>query len=150
MAFWVHFYELPMELFNASMAARLRNAIGRFEEYDNDGRNFGWKKSMRVRVTLDITKPLRRCIKVNLDEPLGRCWTPIRYEKLPDLCGYCGIIGHGVKDCNSCYLAAGSPYQCKQYGMWLQYTGRTTTLFRSPSNSLLSKNKIMVDHPAAL
>lgn len=66
-----------MDLYNFSMAERLSNAIGRFEEYDNGGRGFGWKESLRVRVNLDITKPLRRGIKVNLEEPLGSCWTPI-------------------------------------------------------------------------
>lgn len=70
-AFWVHFYELPMDLFNQSMAERLGNAIGQLVEYDNDGRGYGWKESLRVRVNLDITRPLRRGIKVRLDEPLG-------------------------------------------------------------------------------
>lgn len=57
-AFWVHFYELPMDLFNVSMAEKLENAIGRFEEYDNGRRGFGWKESLRVKVTLDIIRPL--------------------------------------------------------------------------------------------
>lgn len=58
-SFWVHFYELPMYLFNLWMAERLGNAIGKFEDYDLGGRGFGWKESLRVRVILDITKPLR-------------------------------------------------------------------------------------------
>lgn len=143
--FWVHFCELPMDLYNLSMVERLSNAIGRFEEYDNGGRGFDWKESLQVRVTLDISKPLHRGINVKLEEPLGNCWTPIRYEKLPDLCSYCGRIGHSVKGCGSFYLADGSPSKKHQYGMWMNFSGRSSSLFRLPSTSPLEKNSIMVD-----
>lgn len=41
MAFWVHFCELPMNLYNLSMAERLGNAIGSFKEYDSGSRGYG-------------------------------------------------------------------------------------------------------------
>ncbi|MDV3193917.1 MAG: hypothetical protein Q8835_02510 [Sweet potato little leaf phytoplasma] len=118
--FWVHFCELPMDLYNHLMAERLDNAIGQFEEFDNGGgRGVGWKESLWVRVTMDITKPLRRGIKVKLDEPLGSIWTPIKYEKLPEICSYCGRIGHNSKECGSFYLVDGPSSQKHQYGTWM-------------------------------
>lgn len=57
--FWVHFCDLPVDLYNRSMAERLGNAIGHIQEYDNGGRGYGWKESLRVRITIDITRPLR-------------------------------------------------------------------------------------------
>lgn len=133
-----------MDLYNRSMAERLGNAIGRFVDYDN-GRGFGWKESLRVRVTLDIGNPLRHGIKVRLAEPLGSIWTPIRYKKLPELCSFCGRIGHQSKDCEAFFLADGPSSQKHQYGMWMQYSGRNTNFFWSPSTSPMGKNTIMVD-----
>lgn len=141
--FWVHFCELSMDLYNRSMAERFGNAIGRFVDYDN-GRGFGWKECLRVRVILDIGNPLRRGIKVRLAEPLGSIWMPIRSEKLPELCSFCGRIGHQSKDCVAFFLADDPSSQKHQYGMWMQYSGRSTNLFRSPSTSPLGKNSIMV------
>lgn len=141
--FWVHFCDLPMDVYNISTAERLGNTIGKFEAFDSGNRGLGWKESLQVRVTLDITKPQRRCIKVNLDDPMGSCWTPIRYEKLPDLCSYCGIIGHSSKEC-SVFLFADGPSSLKQqYGPWMQFSRRTSTMYRSPSNNPLSKNKMV-------
>lgn len=143
--FWVHFFELPMDLYNSAMVERLGNALGNFVDYDNGGRRHGWKESIRVRVQIDISKTLRRGIKVKLDEPLGSCWSLIRYKKLPELCSFCGIIGHTAHNCSSFYMDSGSSSQRHQYGMWLQYTGRTTSFFRSLSTSPMGQNKIMAD-----
>lgn len=82
---------------------------------------------------------------MNLEEPLGSCWTPIRYEKLPNLYSYCETIGHSAKDCGSFYLAAGSSSQKHQYRMWMQFSRRSSSLFRSPNTSPLRKSSTMVD-----
>lgn len=141
-SFWLHFYELPMDLYNSSMAERLGNAVGSFIDYDSGRR---WRESLRVRVHLDITRPLRRGIKVKLHDPLGSCWSPIRYEKLPELCSFCGIIGHTAHNCSSFILGGSSSSQRHQYDMWLQYSGRVNNFFRSPSTSPMGQNKIMTD-----
>lgn len=106
--FWVHFYELPMDLYNSSMADRLGNVVGTFVDYANGDRRYRWKESICVRVQLDISKPLRRGIKVKLDDPMGSCWSPIRYEKHPELCSYYDIIGHIAQNCSSFYVVNSS------------------------------------------
>lgn len=143
-AFWVHFCELPMDLYNQSMAECLGNAIGHFLEYDNGSRGYGWKKSLRVHVTLDIMRPLRRGIKVRLDEPLGSIWTPIKYKKMPEICGYCGRIGHGTKDCSSIFLADGPSSRQPEYGMWMAFNGRSSSVYRSPSTSPFGKKHLVL------
>lgn len=44
--FWVHFHELPMDIYNSSMVEHLGNAVGKFVDYDNGGRRHGWKESI--------------------------------------------------------------------------------------------------------
>lgn len=48
---------------------------------------------MCVTVTLDISKPLARKKKLTIDK-LDSFWVRFTYEKLPDFCFKCGIVGH--------------------------------------------------------
>lgn len=75
------------------MAKVLGESIGKMEEIDRDGGS-GWTGPvMRMRIVVDISKPLQRVAKLRATD--GRVvWCPIQYEKLPDVCFNCGIIGH--------------------------------------------------------
>ncbi|MBA0701385.1 hypothetical protein Goari_027379, partial [Gossypium aridum] len=58
--FWVQIHDVPIGLFSENLAKLPENFIGAFLEYD--GSNLGKKNHnfMRVRVQIDIRKPLRR------------------------------------------------------------------------------------------
>lgn len=123
-SFWLHFYDLPMACMNATMAKKLGDAVGTFEDVDCNEDGLCWGASLRVRVRIDITKPLRRGIKINVDGPIGGCWIPIKFEKLPDFCSGCGLLGHVYKDCPGMTpLANGSPIVSHDYGSWLRFEG---------------------------
>lgn len=47
-AFWTHFFDLPMACMNQSMAKRLGNAVGEFETVDGNDQGCCWGSSMRV------------------------------------------------------------------------------------------------------
>lgn len=52
---------------------------------------------LRVRVILDITKPLFRGCKITLEGGnLG--WVSFKYERLSSICYWCGCLTHGDKD----------------------------------------------------
>ncbi|CAN0858820.1 hypothetical protein LINGRAHAP2_LOCUS7479 [Linum grandiflorum] len=51
---------------------------------------------MRVRVELDVRKPLRRETKVRLHDDV-KLMCPLRYEHLQTFCYICGIMGHTDK-----------------------------------------------------
>lgn len=54
---------------------------------------------MRIRVDLPINKPLRRGANiVNLDG--DKYWFTFKYERLPNFCFLCGILGHDEKRCS--------------------------------------------------
>lgn len=58
-----------------------------------------WDKSARLRVLLDVTKPLRRVQKIKNSE--GKVVViEIKYERLPTFCYACSHIGHMERDCS--------------------------------------------------
>ncbi|KAL0359841.1 UNVERIFIED_CONTAM: hypothetical protein Sangu_0833500 [Sesamum angustifolium] len=58
-----------------------------------------WRSSVQMTVTLDITKPLTRALKVRTvlgDEQL----ISFSYERLPNFCYLCGCLGHLGRHCD--------------------------------------------------
>ncbi|KAG5563120.1 hypothetical protein RHGRI_005764 [Rhododendron griersonianum] len=64
---------------------------------DPDGRG-KLAKFIRVRVWIDITKPLKKgfFLRRNGEEDL---WIKFQYERLSDFCYWCGRVGHTINDC---------------------------------------------------
>ena len=53
---------------------------------------------MRVRVAVDITKPLCWERKVTWDQS-KKGWVSFQYERLPNIYYWCGNLSHDDKDC---------------------------------------------------
>ncbi|OMO60899.1 hypothetical protein COLO4_33689 [Corchorus olitorius] len=95
--FWIRVYELPMGMRSESMARTIGNRIGDLVDVDDILDDEGGSIFLRIRVSIDITKPLRRTIAVRGEDGLihGR----LSYERLPLLCPICGLLGHEELDC---------------------------------------------------
>ncbi|XP_052486368.1 uncharacterized protein LOC128041081 [Gossypium raimondii] len=52
----------------------------------------------RLRVNLDVQRPLRRGIFVSMDA-VNKVWVPFKYGNLPMFCFGCGRMGHGLSNC---------------------------------------------------
>ncbi|MBA0729087.1 hypothetical protein Golax_020534 [Gossypium laxum] len=52
---------------------------------------------MRLKVKIDVSKPLRRIIKFIDKDGIERMGL-LKYERLPDFCHSCGTIGYTLKD----------------------------------------------------
>lgn len=71
--------------------------IGEVEEVEVDEDGVGWGEYLRVRVVIDLQKPLacgRTIIIRN-----KTLWVPFKYEKIPKYCFRCGVIRHGTREC---------------------------------------------------
>lgn len=55
----------------------------------------------RIRVALDIQKPLRRGIFVATNDQ-EKVWLPFKYDNLPQFCFGYGQMGHGLKEYSEC------------------------------------------------
>lgn len=56
--FWVQVYDLPLMARNEYVGREVGAAMGAVKEVDVDYGEVEWGEFMRIRVTIDITKPL--------------------------------------------------------------------------------------------
>jgi hypothetical protein len=71
--------------------------MGSVEEVDTNFDVVGWGEFLRVRVSLDFTKPLSRGRFLKLQGKF--VWVDFQYERLPRYYFNCGIISHGKEGC---------------------------------------------------
>ncbi|KAL8468264.1 hypothetical protein ACS0TY_031488 [Phlomoides rotata] len=94
----VRLYNLPMAARSEKYLISIASRCGEVVEIDKTSTT-GFGRSIRVKVNLDITKPLKMGIKIlNMD---GRhVWIPFKFERLPSFCFLCGLIGHMKRECD--------------------------------------------------
>lgn len=91
------------------------NTIGRVLDVDVDVDidDTGWGSFLRVRVDINLTKPLARIRKITIKG--DTLWLSVKYAKLPKFCYGCDRILHtkGI-----CQMSKSSPKD--QFGNWLR------------------------------
>ena len=84
-------------------------------EDDGEGSEF-----LRVRVAMNITKPLPRYCKLRSEgKHIG--WALLKFERLPNFCYWCGRVDHVEKDCET-WLKNREKYgkEDQQFGDWMR------------------------------
>ena len=112
-------HDLPVRFQTKRIAEQLCEAIGKVntgvDEAEAKGDNY-----MRVRVNIDISQPLSRGRAVSLDSG-KELWVNFKYERLPNLCFWCGCLMHDDQDCHLWVESEGSLLaESKQFGPWLK------------------------------
>jgi hypothetical protein len=95
--FWVQVHDMPLLCMNKNVGTKIGNSLGDLEDVDVAGNGLGWGSYLRLRVTIDITKPLDRGRDLNFAGKSS--WVEFKYEKLPLFCFQCGRIVHGPRGC---------------------------------------------------
>jgi hypothetical protein len=117
--FWVRMFHLPLACMNETMGVKIGCSVGEVEEVETDVDGIGWGEYLRVRIRLDIMKPLARgrVLKLNGESS----WIEFQYERLPTFCFRCGVIQHRAGGCSAKYRAF-SPGESSQaqFGTWLR------------------------------
>lgn len=119
--FWIQAHNLPGNFFTEKIAEAIGSALGTFIRVDKKNFEGSWKSFLRVRVLLDITKPLRRKLKMK-KEGGSWFWVEFKYERLPNFCFLCGLIGHTEHFCHLLFEGANEENE-RPYGSWLRATG---------------------------
>jgi len=98
---------------------KVGSSIGRVEDVRVPRDGGSWSRGLRVRVQVDITKPLERgrVLKVNGKQT----WVTFRYEKLPHFCFHCGRILHDKMPCSGSQgVRQEGTGALKPWGVWLR------------------------------
>lgn len=135
-------HNIPIVCMNKETCLFLGNLIGKVEEVDSGETGDCFCSFIRVRVQIDITKPLRRVLLVKFfTQDEDAIWLPLLFERLPEFYYCCGMIGHAYKDCEIMH------YDAKEdnfgYGAWLKAStmamknkqGRQNSRGESPKKS---------------
>ena len=69
---------------------------------DAPNSGLAWGPSFRIRVDIDITKPLLRGKMVHFED-VGEGWVFFKYEMLPVFCYRCDILSHQDHECKKNY-----------------------------------------------
>jgi len=84
----------------------------------NDG-VVAWGEYLRVRIVIDLAKPLDRGRKITINNK--STWVAFQYEKIPNFCYNCGVVRHGRKRCvaSESHVEGGLPRETP-FGSWLK------------------------------
>lgn len=126
--FWVHFHKLPRVCFCRKYAEALGNAIGTFEAVDMDAAGNIGGETLRVRIMVNISEPLKRGTNVRVGAGESNKWIKVTYEKLPHFCYRCGRIGHVHQECE-----AEDPEEdrLKNYGVEMRETQGSKCIYKN-------------------
>lgn len=108
--FWVQIHKVPIMCMNNETVIALGESIGRVKEVETDSSGECIGKFVTLRISVDITKPLKKVVVltqddvdyggVNDDEEDKEDFSMlVVYEKLPDFCFCCGRIRHQYREC---------------------------------------------------
>jgi hypothetical protein len=119
-AFWVRMINLPLGCMGQAIGRRIGETVGMVEVVDTDAKEVGWGESLRVKILLDLSKPLSRGRKINI---MGKTeWITFQYERLPRFCFHCGVICHGKTGCSR---KSALRQELPQYGVWMRAASPT-------------------------
>lgn len=97
-------------------------AIRRVEEVETYGNRDCIGQIIRLRVSIDIIKPLINILYVmEEDNQAEKILITVQYETLPHFCHYCGCFGHQYRECTAYRNQAEEDFP---YGSWVK--ARTT------------------------
>lgn len=95
---WIQIHDLPDGFFSKVKA--LSATVGEFIYAEPRSQDFEGNFA-RVRVKIDVTKPLKNAVSlvVRKKDGMERVIFRVKYERLPDWCAVCGYLGHQFKEC---------------------------------------------------
>lgn len=93
-SFWIRMSNLPLGCMNEAMGYQIGKSVGQVEEVETEEDGVAWGVYLRVKIRMDISKPLARGRVLLLNGE--NTWVVFQYEHLPFFCYHCGVIHHGA------------------------------------------------------
>jgi hypothetical protein len=99
--YWVQVHDVPVGCMSQTAGKQLGDFIGEFMEYDEKNNSNFLSTYMRIRVLVDVRRPLMRMKKIKVKGNSHE--VKFKYEKLGTFCYYCGMLGHIEDFCKSLF-----------------------------------------------
>lgn len=115
---WIQLYNLPVGYMVETVGKQLGNFFGEFLEYDTKNSTPIWRECMRVRIRLDVRKPIKRKKKI-VKKDDQEFSIDCKYERLGEFCFVCGMVSHTDRFRRST-LDQGAEGVTKEWGSWLR------------------------------
>lgn len=115
---WIQIHDLPTGYMSEAVGKQLGDFFGEFLEYDQKNNTSIWRECMRIRVLIDVRKPLKRKKKIlrkNGQEVIVMC----KYERLGEFCFSCGMVSHTERYCKK-FLDKTEGVMEREWGNWLK------------------------------
>lgn len=122
---WVQLYDLKAGFMTEMILKEVGNYVGEYIESCPRNFNGVWREYMRIRVSIDLSKPLKRRMKVRRSGGEWQ-WITFKYENVPTFCFICGILGHSKFFCSRLFDTPEEEI-IKPYGAWMRANLRKQT-----------------------
>ena len=106
-SFWVQVHDLPVRRSSLEVAMEIVSVMGNVDvrmSKEGGSNNFNFFKT---RVSVDITKPQCRGRKITMASG-KEGWVSFKYERLPNICYWCGRLTHGDRECSKWVKSRGT------------------------------------------
>ena len=117
---WVQVWNLPIHWIAKEVGRKIGSIFAEVKEViiPQGGGKEG--KHLKLWVTVDLSQPLPRGTAVKLEG--GYKWLQFKYERSPDFCYHCGLIGHSERSCKTQIILSRGQSE-NQYGPWMRAGG---------------------------
>ncbi|XP_065620823.1 uncharacterized protein LOC136063823 [Quercus suber] len=117
--FWVQVFDIPLRFRNKVIAEQICDPVGDILKH-NETEEWDGGSFIRVRALIDISHPLCRGRLITLEDGKDH-WVSFKYERLPNLCYWCGCLTQNDKDCETWIESEGNLNSMnQQFGAWLR------------------------------
>lgn len=107
---WVQVYDLPIGFRVESILRSIGDFIGKFIQDDSRDDVSSSRNYLRIKVALDVQQPIKRRMKIKRSGGEW-LWIQFKYERLPQFCFFCGILGHADKFCAKLFECSEVPQE---------------------------------------
>ncbi|KAF4395310.1 hypothetical protein F8388_001697 [Cannabis sativa] len=97
--FWIQVHSIPFGQKSLKLAKLIGDEVGDFLEVDKITLLKVSGLFLRIRVLIDVSKPITRAILVDFKSIHREKWLNFKYENLPNICYHCGMFDHTLTKC---------------------------------------------------
>lgn len=115
---WIQVHDLPPGFMTETVGKLLGNFFDEFLLYDHKNDSSLWRDCMRIKIKLDIRKPLKRKKKI-IDRKGKEFVVHCKYERLGEFCFICGLVTHTDRFCRK-FLENPGDNLVKEWGATLR------------------------------